>query len=276
MAKASISKKAPKSISLAAGREKSKLIPSVSALNPSQKNALKAIANQDNHIILLGGIAGTGKTFLSATWGIEQLVRGVFDRMVITRPYVEAGENLGFLPGSFDNKIAPFMIPIFDVFSEHLASDDIKELIDEKKIIVLPLAYMRGVTFKRSFVLLDEAQNSTVKQMHLFLTRIGEGSKMVITGDRKQSDLGKNNGFNDAFDRLQGINGLEIVELDPAGVVRHGIIPDIDARYSYNGNGNGHNGNGNGNGNGHGKNLLETRISLDTNYLLTSQETPKE
>lgn len=233
MAKGSSAKKAQKSVSsLTPAREKPKMLPSVTALNPGQKNALRAIASKDNHIVFIDGIAGTGKTFIAASWGLEQVVKGHFDRMIITRPYVEAGENLGFLPGSYDDKIAPFMIPITDVFHEHMTADMIKELVEEGRIKTLPLAYMRGVTFKKAFVILDEAQNCTPKQMHLFLTRIGEGSKVVVTGDIKQSDLGPYNGFKDALERLQGVNGLEIVGLDPASVVRHGIIPEIDARYA--------------------------------------------
>ncbi len=228
-------KKAPKSISsLTPVREKPKMVPSVSGMNPGQKNALRAIAAKENHIVFIDGIAGTGKTFIAASWGLEMLIKGHFDRMIVTRPYVEAGENLGFLPGSYDDKIAPFMIPITDVFNEHMTGETIKELVDGGRIKTLPLAYMRGVTFKKAFVLLDEAQNCTPKQMHLFLTRIGEGSKMVVTGDIKQSDLGPYNGFKDALDRLEGMkeHGLEIVGLDPFSVVRHGIIPHIDVRYS--------------------------------------------
>jgi phosphate starvation-inducible PhoH-like protein len=233
MAKGSSAKKSPKSISsLSEAREKPKMVPSVTALNTGQKNALRAIAEKENHVIFMDGIAGTGKTFIAASWGLEQLIKGHFDRMIITRPYVEAGENLGFLPGSYDDKIAPFMIPITDVFNEHMTQEMISKLVEDKKIRTLPLAYMRGVTFKKAFVLLDEAQNCTPKQMHLFLTRIGEGSKMVITGDVKQSDLGPYNGFKDALERLDGVKGLEIVKLDPNSVVRHGIIPEIDARYS--------------------------------------------
>lgn len=233
MAKGSSAKKVQKNVSSdTPAREKLKLIPSVTALNLGQKNALRAIAAKENHIVLIDGIAGTGKTFIAASWGLEQLLKGHFDRMIITRPYVEAGENLGFLPGSYDDKIAPFMIPITDVFNEHLTADMIKELVENGRIKTLPLAYMRGVTFKKAFVLLDEAQNCTPKQMHLFLTRIGEGSKVVVTGDIKQSDLGPYNGFKDALDRLQGVNGLEIVGLDPTSVVRHSIIPELDARYS--------------------------------------------
>lgn len=235
MAKGNSAKKTQKSVSsLTTAREKPKMVPSVSAMNPGQKNALRAIAAKENHIVFIDGIAGTGKTFISASWGLEMLIKGHFDRMIITRPYVEAGEQLGFLPGSYDDKIAPFMIPITDVFNEHMTGDMIKELVEDKRIVTLPLAYMRGVTFKKAFVLLDEAQNATPKQMHLFLTRIGEGSKLVITGDTKQSDLGPYNGFKDAIERLDGLadKGLEIIGLDPKSVVRHCIIPEIDARYS--------------------------------------------
>jgi phosphate starvation-inducible PhoH-like protein len=223
-------------MSLSNGRPKSKIIPSVSSLNEGQKEALRAIANPENSIVFINGIAGTGKTFISASWGLEQLLKGKFDKMVITRPYVEAGESLGFLPGDFDSKIAPFMIPIFDVMSEHLSKEDIDDLIKSGRIVTLPLAYMRGVTFKNSFVLLDEGQNATVKQMHLFLTRIGQNSKIVVTGDWSQSDLGPKNGFADALDNLKGVEGengekLQIITLDPNSVVRHGIISAINKRY---------------------------------------------
>ena len=232
MAKGSSAKKPQKSVSsLTSAREKPKMVASVTAANAGQKNALRAIASPDNHIVFIDGIAGTGKTFISASWGLGELIKGNFDKMIITRPYVEAGENLGFLPGTFDDKIAPFMIPITDVFNEHLTDSMVKDLVEERKIITLPLAYMRGVTFKKSFVILDEAQNATPKQMHLFLTRIGQGSKVVVTGDKKQSDLGPYNGFRDALEILQDLPGLEIVTLDANSVVRHSIISSIDARY---------------------------------------------
>lgn len=221
-----------KSISLTDSVKASKLLPRVSALNEGQKNLLKAIASVENHIVMVDGIAGTGKSFCAASWGLEHLLRGEFSKLIVTRPVVEAGERLGFLPGSFESKLSPYLIPIMDIFSEHISSDDIKDLFTEEKIITLPLAFMRGTTFKRAFVLLDEAQNTTVKQMHLFLTRIGQGTKVVITGDGKQSDLGPDNGFVDALRRLQGIKGLEIVTLDPKQVVRHSIISEIDERYS--------------------------------------------
>jgi phosphate starvation-inducible protein PhoH len=173
----------------------------------------------------------THNTYLAASWGLGEMMKGHFDRIIVTRPYVEAGERLGYLPGSFDCKIAPFMIPIFDSFRDHITKEDMDALAKNEKIVTLPLAYMRGVTFKKAFVLLDEAQNTTISQMHLFLTRIGEGSKVVITGDVSQSDLGPVNGFADALGRLEGVKGLEIIRLSPEFVVRHSIIPEIDKRY---------------------------------------------
>lgn len=213
-------------------REKSKIITSVSALNPCQKKVLKSIADHENHICFISGIAGVGKTFLAVSWGLEQLLKGNFKKMILTRPYVEAGEKLGFLPGSFEDKISPFMIPIMDVFHEYLSIEDIKLLFEDTKILVLPLAYMRGVSFKDSFVILDEAQNTTITQMNLFLTRIGKNSKMVITGDQSQSDLGPKNGLIDAINRLQGIKGVDFIELDANSIVRHPIIGPISERYA--------------------------------------------
>jgi phosphate starvation-inducible PhoH-like protein len=212
-------------------REKSKLFPTVSAKNDCQKQALRALANPESHITYINGIAGTGKTYIAVSWGLEQLIKGRYDKIIFTRPVVEAGENLGYLPGSFDMKLAPFMIPIMDVLHEQMSAHDVKTLVEEAKIITLPLAYMRGVTFKNAFVVLDEAQNTTPKQMHLFVTRIGENSKIVVTGDTKQSDIRGENGFTDAIQRLDGAPGIEIVELDPTQVIRHPMIAEIDRRY---------------------------------------------
>jgi phosphate starvation-inducible PhoH-like protein len=219
-------------VNLGQKNDKLKIFPSVSAKNDGQKSALRAIANPSNSIVMIDGIAGTGKTYIAASWGLEQLMKGKFEKIIFTRPVVEAGENLGFLPGDFGMKIAPFMIPIFDVLHKHLNEDELKILTEENKIITLPIAYMRGVTFENAFILLDEAQNTTPKQMQLFLTRIGENSKMVIVGDRQQSDIKVQNGFTDGLKRLEGVTGLEIVELDPSQVVRHPIISEIDSRYS--------------------------------------------
>jgi phosphate starvation-inducible PhoH-like protein len=223
--------KASKGVGLSNVRETSKVIMSVSSINSCQKEVLRTIAKDENHIVFLEGIAGSGKTYLSVSWGLEQMLKGKFEKIIVTRPYVEAGESLGYLPGTFTSKIAPFMIPIFDVLNEYLSHEDIKELMESNKLVILPLAYMRGVTFKNAFVILDEGQNSTITQMHLFLTRIGQGSKMVITGDTSQSDLGMHNGFTDALNILRDLEGVGIVELKPSSVVRHPIIQSLDSRY---------------------------------------------
>ena len=227
-----MSKKVNKKVSFFPQIEKSKIIPSVSALNSSQKNALKNIANLDNHIIMLSGCAGTGKTHLAVAWGLEQMLKGHYKRMILTRPYVEAGEKIGWIPGSVEDKFSYFLFPIMDIIGEYVSYLDLKNLMEEKKIIILPVGFARGETFKDAFVILDEGQNTTITQMNLFLTRIGKNSKIVITGDPSQSDLGKTNGFNDALERLQGIDGLSIVHLDESSIVRHPIIKQISQRYS--------------------------------------------
>jgi phosphate starvation-inducible PhoH-like protein len=223
--------KSDKWVGVGVKREKSKLFPSVSAKNDGQKAALRSFASPETFITFVNGIAGTGKTHIAVCYGLEQLIKGHFDKIIFTRPVVEAGENLGYLPGSFDMKLAPFMIPIMDTLHEQMSAQDIKALAEAHKIITLPLAYMRGVTFKNAFVVLDEAQNTTPKQMHLFVTRLGENSKIVITGDTKQSDIKGVNGFADGIERLTGCPGIEVVELDPTQVVRHPIISEIDKRY---------------------------------------------
>lgn len=208
----------------------SKLLVAVSAKNAGQKKALKAIS--ENQVTFIYGAPGTGKTHCAVGWGIQEMLKGYFDRIVFTRPYVEAGEKLGFLPGNFDAKMGWAVMPLYEVVSDYLSQDDIKELIESKKIVIYPLAYMRGATFKRSYIVADEVQNSTVAQMRMMLTRIGEGSKIVCTGDIEQSDLGaKLNGLSDAINRLQGIKNLEFVELDYSSCVREQIVSDIDLRY---------------------------------------------
>lgn len=186
-----------------------------------------------NHLYLTDGLIPTHNTHCAVGWGIQEMLKGNFQRVIFTRPYVEAGEKLGFLPGDSNHKFAPFVMPLYEVISDYLSQDDLKDLIDEKKIIVYPLAYMRGVTFKNSFVVADECQNSTVQQMRMMLTRIGEGSKIVCTGDVEQSDLGNRvNGLSDAICRLHGVPNLEFIELGYESCVREKIVSDIDQRYN--------------------------------------------
>lgn len=197
-----------------------------------EKEAQCILIDSKDHLYLTDGFITTHNTHCAVGWGIQELLKGHYDRVVFTRPYVEAGEKLGFLPGNFDAKMSWAVMPLYEVVSDYLSQDDIKELIENKKIVIYPLAYMRGCTFKRSYIVADECQNSTVQQMRMMLTRIGEGSKIVCTGDIEQSDLGaKLNGLSDAINRLQGINNLEFIELDYASCVREKIVSDIDQRY---------------------------------------------
>lgn len=215
--------------------DSSKLVVAVSHRNEGQKRALRAIS--ENKVTFLYGTPGTGKTFCAVGFGLQEMImHNRFEQIIFTRPVVEAGESLGYLPGDAQQKVAPYMMPMFDVVSQYLSSESISELVDKKKIIVLPLAYMRGTTFRHSYVICDEMQNATSEQMHLLLTRIGEGSKVVITGDTEQSDLSyhryrQDNGLSDAVNRLKDIDGLGFVELGYESCVRERIVSDIDARY---------------------------------------------
>ncbi len=197
--------------------------------NDGQRNVLRAI--DENTVTLINGVAGTGKTHLAVAYGLQMLFRGKFKRLVITRPYVEAGEHLGFLPGTMEEKAAPFLLPIFDILGKFLSKSDIEEMMDDGRLMILPLAFMRGVTFDESYVICDEAQNATSKQLHMLLTRVGEKTKVAVAGDPNQSDIGKASGLQDACDRLDGVKGLEVVELDASCVVRDPIVAEINARY---------------------------------------------
>lgn len=202
----------------------------VTALNDEQKQALKTI--HENQVTFIIGTPGTGKTFVSVGYGLQELKRGRFDRIIFSRPYVEAGEKLGYLPGNFDAKTAPFMMPMYEVVREFFDDEDIKNMIENRKIVVLPFAYMRGVNFKKSYVVADEVQNATPSQVHLLLTRICEDSKIVVTGDIYQSDLKyQTNGLLDALHKLQDIKNLEFVQMTHQSCVRAKIVQDIDNRY---------------------------------------------
>jgi len=214
-----------------------KLIVAVSAKNPGQKLALKTIS--ENKVTFLTGIPGCGKTHCAVGWGLQQMItKNSYEQIIFTRPIVEAGESLGYLPGGASDKVAPYMMPMYDVLSNYLSLEQINELVSKKKIVSLPLAYMRGVTFKNAYVVCDEMQNTSVEQMHLLLTRIGEGSKVVCTGDTEQSDLTyhrnrapDDNGLVDALDRLKDVEHVGFVDLDYHSCVRDKIVTDIDRRY---------------------------------------------
>ena len=188
---------------------------------------------QKSDIIFSTGAAGTGKTFLSVAYAINLLSEGKIERIIITRPVVEAGESLGYLPGDFKEKISPYMRPVYDALYSIISADMISRYTEEGKIEVAPLAYMRGRTLSRSFIILDEAQNTTISQMKMFLSRIGEKSKVVVTGDISQSDLPKNaqSGLEHALKILSNINGISFHHFDKKDVIRHHLVSKILEAY---------------------------------------------
>lgn len=179
------------------------------------------------------GTAGTGKTFLAVASAVRALRSGEVKRLVVTRPVVEAGEHLGFLPGDVQAKLNPYMRPVYDALSELIDFEDVQRLEEQNVLEIAPLAYMRGRTLAHAFVILDEGQNTTVPQMKMFLTRLGEGSRMVVTGDPTQSDLprGTRNGLLDAVARLQGFADVGVVEFDVRDIVRHPLVEQIVRAY---------------------------------------------
>jgi len=197
----------------------------------AQKSYVKKLLNGD---ITFGiGPAGTGKTYLGVAVGVSLYLSGVVDKIVLTRPAVEAGERLGFLPGDMKDKVDPYMQPLYDALQDCLTGRQITKMIDDKLIEIAPLAFMRGRTLSHSFVVLDEAQNATEMQMKMFLTRLGENSKMVITGDTTQIDLprGVKSGLVSALEILKGVKGISFAEFNSDDVVRHHMVTKIIKAY---------------------------------------------
>ncbi len=179
------------------------------------------------------GPAGCGKTYLAVASAVEALKARMVRKIVLVRPAVEAGESLGYLPGDLQEKLNPYLRPLLDAISEMVDYDQAKYLMEQEIIEVIPLAYMRGRTLNQAFIILDEAQNSTVAQMKMFLTRMGEGSKVVISGDVSQVDLpsGVTSGLRDAVQRLQGISGIGFIRLQETDIVRHPLVQKIVRAY---------------------------------------------
>lgn len=199
--------------------------------NPRQRDYLRRIV--DNDISFGIGPAGTGKTYLAVACAVEALAENQIERILLVRPAVEAGEKLGFLPGDIGQKIDPYLRPLFDALYEMLGFERVGKLISRGTIELAPLAYMRGRTLNESFVILDEAQNSTVEQMKMFLTRIGFGSKAIITGDVTQIDLprGQYSGLKHAEKVLSDIDGISFTHFLPRDVVRHPLVQRIVEAY---------------------------------------------
>lgn len=198
---------------------------------PNQRKLVEAAAKND--IVFAIGPAGTGKTYTAVALAVKALKNKEVKKIIITRPAVEAGENLGFLPGDLKEKIDPYLRPIYDALDDMIPAEKLKFYLENRTIEIAPLAYMRGRTLNKAFILLDEAQNTTSMQMKMFLTRMGIQSKTIITGDKSQVDLPKNqtSGLGEAERILAGINEIAFVELDGSDVVRHRLVRKIIEAY---------------------------------------------
>jgi phosphate starvation-inducible PhoH-like protein len=192
---------------------------------------VEAIRTHD--VVFVIGPAGTGKSYLAVAAGVKSMRKGVHKKLVLARPAVEAGEKLGFLPGDFLDKVNPYVKPLFDALEDFLEPADIHKYIDQEVFEVVPIAFMRGRTLNDAFIILDEAQNATIRQMKMFLTRLGRNSKAVITGDVTQVDLppAKKSGLIDALETLRGIPGIAFRELSNADIFRHKLVGEIVDAY---------------------------------------------
>ena len=206
----------------------------VSAKTNGQKEYLEAVNNHD--ITFAVGPAGTGKTYQAVASAVAALKNKIVNKIVITRPAVEAGESLGFLPGDLKEKIDPYLTPIYDALNDMLEKDKLKFFIENRIIEIAPLAYMRGRTLHNAFIILDEAQNATTMQMKMFLTRLGVTSKAIITGDLTQIDLPKKNmsGLIESINILKNIDGIGYMDFKSTDVVRHSLVKDIINAYEKN------------------------------------------
>jgi phosphate starvation-inducible PhoH-like protein len=207
----------------------------VKAKTPGQTRYIEAMRTHD--MVFCFGPAGTGKTYLAVAVAVHMLKHQQAKRLILVRPAVEAGEKLGFLPGDMQAKVNPYLRPLFDALHDMMEYDQIRRFMVNDLIEVIPLAFMRGRTLNDSVIILDEAQNTTTAQMLMFLTRMGHGSKMIVTGDDSQVDLadGINSGLLDAKDRLAGIKGLAMVRLERSDIVRHRLVQNIVDAYGRNG-----------------------------------------
>lgn len=205
--------------------------PPVLAKTRGQITYLRAL--RESEVVFGIGPAGTGKTFLAMAHGLHLLREKVVQRLVLTRPAVEAGEALGFLPGDLKEKIFPYLRPLYDALFEMLDADEAERLIERGQVEIAPLAYMRGRTLKGAFVILDEAQNTTTEQMLMFLTRLGEGARCVVTGDPSQVDLkrGVRSGLREAMEVLRGIEGVQFIQFAPIDIVRLPVVQRIIDAY---------------------------------------------
>ncbi len=199
--------------------------------SPTQAQYLKQLF--ENELVFGLGPAGTGKTYLAVAVGVSMFIEGHVDKIVLSRPAVEAGERLGFLPGDMKDKVDPYMQPLYDALNDFLPGKQVAKLIEDKRIEIAPLAFMRGRTLSNAFVVLDEGQNATTMQMKMFLTRLGEGSRMIVTGDMSQIDLprGVTSGLVEAEKFLRNVDGIGFTRFTADDVVRHPLVAKIIRAY---------------------------------------------
>ena len=207
---------------------------SINARNANQKLYLSKLYSEHTSIVLAIGPAGTGKTMLAVQYGIKMFQEGLVDKIVVTRLAVSVDEDLGFLPGDLNEKMAPWTRPIFDVLGEYYQKKDIAKMLEEGVIEISPLAYMRGRTFKNAYIVADEMQNATVNQMKMLLTRLGEGSKMVVTGDLAQADRLSDNGlidFCNLLEKTEYLEHIDIIKFDARDIERHDAVKEVLSVY---------------------------------------------
>ncbi len=197
--------------------------------NKNQETYLFKLHDDSKNILFAIGPAGTGKTLLAVQMGIKLYQEGKVDKIIVTRPAVSVDEDLGFLPGTLNEKMAPWTRPIFDVLGEYYQQKDIENMLYEGVIEISPLAYMRGRTFKNAYVIADEMQNATQNQMKMLLTRLGENSKMVVTGDLAQADRLRDNGLIDFIDKIKGhrLDHIDVVYFDSQDIERHEAVKEV-------------------------------------------------
>lgn len=203
----------------------------IKARTVNQKKLVQAVNKND--MVFAVGPAGTGKTYTAVALAVRALKAKEVKRIILTRPAVEAGENLGFLPGDLKEKLDPYMMPLYDALRDMIPPERLADMIEFGTIEIAPLAFMRGRTLDKAFVILDEAQNATIMQMKMFLTRMGMTAKFVVTGDMSQVDLPRNqrSGLTYAMDILKNIEGLEIIRLQQSDVIRHNLVKKIIAAF---------------------------------------------
>ena len=207
-------------------------------ITPRTPQQAAYIAALNTHDLTFGlGPAGTGKTYIAAAVAVSALLAGSVEKIILSRPAVEAGERLGFLPGDLREKVDPYLRPLYDALYDMLPQDQVAKRLERGDIEIAPLAFMRGRTLSKAYIILDEAQNTTAMQMKMFLTRLGEGSRMAVTGDMSQVDLpaGVKSGLRDAIDTVEGVDGVACIRFTATDVVRHPLVARIVSAYDARG-----------------------------------------